>query len=235
MSDTPPPATALLDGEPLDANGRRRLSRNLRQLGYSYGEIAVEVGVPKSTVATWCRGVRLNADQRAAIDLRTGPASRRGTSVDTQWKRRAEIQRIRSEAAHYAVGAIDDPLFVAGVCLYWAEGSKTRNDLSITNSDPRVLRVFVEFVRAHLDPLATFALALNIHDVAGDEAARRFWASSLRLEDARFTKSYVKTPGTGHRRKRLPHGVCRVRVDRASDHWHRVMTWIDAVGHTLGD
>ena len=118
------------------------------------------------------------------------------------------------------------------MCLYWAEGSKTRNDLSITNSDPRLLRIFVDFVRAHLDADARFGLALNLHEAAGEDRAKEYWAHALELPSVLFTKSYVKQPGTGHRRNRLPHGVCRVRVRRASDHWHRVMTWIDVVAQS---
>lgn len=219
----------------MGAVDRRQLVRGFRTLGFSYSEITEATSLPRSTVATWCNDITLTGSQQSAIEQRTGATSRRGTSIDTQWRRRAEIRRIRADATRYADGAGDDPLFVAGVCLYWAEGSKTKNDLSITNSDPQVLRVFIEFVRAHLDPCATFAMALNLHSVSGEEPAKRYWASALDLPDSRFTKSYIKKPGTGHRRKRLPYGVCRVRVDKASNHWHRVMTWIDVVGEALGD
>ena len=217
----------------LSAVDRRDVVRSLRQRGRSYGEIAGIVPVPKSTVATWCHDIVLTDVQRRAIEVRRGAASRQGVSVDTQWRRRVEIRAVRADAARYAVAAVSDPLFVAGVCLYWAEGSKTRNDCSITNSDPNVLRIFIGFVRNHLDPCATFALALNLHGIAAEEASKRYWRTELELPAARFTKSYVKQPGTGHRRNRLPHGICRVRVDRSSNHWHRMMVWIDAVARTL--
>ncbi|MDJ0792187.1 MAG: hypothetical protein QNJ71_09850 [Acidimicrobiia bacterium] len=227
MNDT----TMLLSAdEAWEQNGntdRRRIVRGLRLLGFSYGEIRDLVPVSKSTVSVWCRDIDLTTDQQRAIARRSGPESRLGTRVDTQWRRRLEIEAIRNDASGYSLDAVDDPLFVAGVCLYWAEGSKTRNDLSMSNSDPSLLRVFIQFVRDHLDDNATFALALTRHSAAGEEEARRFWSTSLGLDDVRFTKSYIKKPGTGHRRKKLPHGVCRVRVDRGSDHWHRMMQWID--------
>jgi len=33
--------------------------------------------------------------------------------------------------------------------LYWAEGSKGRNTVALSNSDPEVLRFFVSFLRAY--------------------------------------------------------------------------------------
>jgi hypothetical protein len=233
MSDNTTPIIADGTWEQSGNTDRRRIARGLRLLGFSYGEIRSLVPVSKGTLSVWCRDIDLSTEQRNAIARRAGPESRAGTSVDTQWRRRLEVESIKTEARDYAVDAADDPLFVAGVCLYWAEGSKTRNDLSMTNSDPLLLRVFVQFVRDHLDEDASFALALNRHSTAGEEEARRYWSTALGLHDARFTKSYIKKPGTGHRRNKLPHGVCRVRVDRGSDHWHRMMQWIEDVGFLL--
>ena len=216
------------------SNPRRALVRALRRLGHSYGEICDIAVVPKSTVSLWCRDIELTSEQRRAIASRRGATSRAGLRVDTQHKRRVEIERFREEATRYAACQTTDALFIAGVALYWGEGSKTRNDLSLTNSDPRLLAVFVRFVQVHLDEDASFALALNLHDLDGESAARAYWARELPLTGARFTKSYIKRPGTGHRTKKLPHGVCRVRVDRGADHWQRVMRWIEIVAEDLG-
>lgn len=45
----------------------------------------------------------------------------------------------------------------------------------------------------------------------------------------RFTKSFIKPAGTGHRKNHLPHGVCRACMRRSADAWHRTMGWIDAL------
>ena len=47
----------------------------------------------KATIAGWCRGIELTPEQRRAIVERTG--SRAGVPVDTQHRRRLEIERIR--------------------------------------------------------------------------------------------------------------------------------------------
>ena len=203
---------------------RRELGKALRRLGLTYSEIREVIPVPKSTLSNWCHGISLTDTQVDAIRLRShSPA---GVPRDTQRKRRAEIEQIRLSAASAASGLIDDALFVAGVALYWAEGSKSRNDLAISNTDPFVLTLFVGWVRSYLDEDAEFRLSLHLHDGNDEAMAQAYWRGALDLPSAEFTKSFVKPPGTGHRKNQLAHGVCRVRVCRSADHWHRTMEWI---------
>ena len=53
-----------------------------------------------------------------------------------------------------------------------------------------------------------------------------YWREAIGLPEARFTKTFVKAPGTGHRKNRLTQGVCRVRVCRSANHWNQTMEWI---------
>ncbi|MFV1963671.1 MAG: hypothetical protein ACC658_17865 [Acidimicrobiia bacterium] len=206
---------------------RKQLGMTLRRLGLTYSEIQSVIPVPKSTLSNWSRDVALTRTQIAAMKDRTGSHTQRGIPRDTQRKRRLEIEEIRSGACDYFANNSSDPLFATGVSLYWAEGSKTRNDLSMTNTDPRLLSIFIAFVRVHLDTHASFGLSMHLHEGDDETASMRFWRRSLGLPDAQFTKTYVKPAGTGHRKKKHPNGVCRVRVKIASDHWHAVMQWID--------
>jgi hypothetical protein len=40
-----------------------------------------------------------------------------------------------------------DPLHQMGCMLYWAEGSRSRNQLAFTNADPEMVDLFVHFLR----------------------------------------------------------------------------------------
>lgn len=129
---------------------RSELGKDLRRLGLSYGEIMDLIPVKKSTLATWCREVRLTVQQYVAIRTRTG--SREGVPRDTNRKRRIEISLVRLDALSQTPDLMTDPLWVAGIVLYWAEGAKTRNHLKMANADPRALRLFIRWVRTYLDP-----------------------------------------------------------------------------------
>jgi hypothetical protein len=213
---------------------RSELGKALRRLGLTYGEIRLLIPVPKGTLSYWCREIQLSDEQIAAITTRSGAGSRRGVPVDTQRRRRMEIDRIRADARAFGEHRLYDPFFVAGVALYWGEGAKTRNSCSLTNTDPAMLRTFVAWVRTYLDREAQFVLSLHLHEGNDDALAQDYWRSQTGLPRAPFTKTYFKRTGTGHRKNHLPHGICRVRVRNPSDHWNRIVVWIDVVGLRFG-
>lgn len=213
---------------------RKQLGMALRRLGLTYSEIQSVIPVPRGTLSNWSQEVTLTSAQSDAIKDRVGPETQRGIPKDTQWKRRLEIESIRSEAKAFAQSHLDDSHFVGGVVLYWGEGAKTRNNLDLTNSDPAALRTFVEWVRSYLDVGAEFVLSMHLHSGNDEGAAKEYWRRTIGLLDARFTKTFIKPPGTGHRKNPLPHGVCRVRTLRGSNHWNRTMVWIDVVAAYLG-
>jgi len=213
---------------------RKQLGMALRRLGLTYSEIQSVIPVPSGTLSNWCRDVPLRSNQVAAIKLRAGPHNFVGIPRDTQRKRRIEVEKIRLRAKHFAESHLDDARFVGGVVLYWGEGSKTRNFLDLTNTDPAALRYFINWVRDYMDPVAEFKLGLHLHEGNNEAEAKAYWSAALNLDSARFDKTYIKPKGTGHRKNHLPHGVCRVRTLRASNYWQRVMVWIEVVAQSFG-
>lgn len=119
--------------------------------------------------------------------------------------------------------------------LYWCEGAKTPNHLKVANSDPVALLVFIRWVRRYLDADAEFVLQLHLHEGNDDKLSQDWWKEELDLPGARFHKTFIKPAGTGHRKNHLAHGVCCVRVTKASNAWHRVMAWIEVIRHHLND
>jgi hypothetical protein len=211
---------------------RAELGRSLRRLGWTYGEIRESLPVAKSTVSYWCRDIRLTDEQVDAIKKRVA-GSRRGVPVDTQWRRRIEIEGIETRARTRARTLIHDPFWVAGVVLYWGEGMKTHRILAVANSDARLLNVFIAWTRRYFDTDAAFTLALNLHARNDEAAARRYWSTVLDIEAPAFTKTFRKPAGTGHRKNHLPNGVCRVRVRKSTNAWIETMAWIDAIAEPL--
>ena len=211
---------------------RSELGKDLRRLGMSYGEIMMLIDVKKSTLATWCRDVVLAEEQLSAIKERTG--SRIGIPVDTNWRRRLEIEEIRQRATEEVGELARDPYWIAGVVLYWAEGAKTRNHLKLANTDPAALRLFVAWVRSFLDPEADFSLQLHLHEGNDEPAARAFWQQETGLFEANFYRTFIKPKGTGHRKNHLSHGVCTIKVRKCADAWQTTMAWIEGMTVELG-
>jgi len=206
---------------------RAELGRALRRLGWSYGEIMDLIPVPKGTLAYWCRSVELPHEQKAAIRTRTG--SWKGVPRDTQRKRRAAAEQIRATARDEVLLLMVDPRWLAGTVMYWGEGGKTGRTLQMTNSDPRVLRLFMTWVTAYLESRPRFVLQLHLHEENDDTAARDYWAGELAIAQPDFYKTYVKPKGTGYRKNHLQWGVCSVRLRRSADAWIQTAGWIDGL------
>lgn len=210
----------------------RELGRDLRRLGLSYGEIMDLIPVKKSTLATWCREIQLSQEHIDGIKLRRAPEP--GIPRDTQRKRRREVELIRAQAKLEAEHLVDDPVWTAGVALYWGEGFKTQSTLGMANADPSALRLFMSWSDRYFGD-GGYRARLNLHADNDERAAREWWAEqlSLRLED--FTKSFIKPDGTGHRKNHLPCGVCLVNRRRSADALHISLAWVEFLQDHLGN
>ncbi len=203
---------------------RAELGRRLRRDGWTYGEIMEVLPVGKGTLAGWCKEIRLTEKQIAAIKSRL--PDRKGVPRDTNWKRRETIAVIRENASLEVPTLMQDPFWVAGLVLYWAEGFKSQRRVGMSNSDPAALRLLVRWIRTYLAEEAEFVFKLNLHYNNDEPAARQHWRTELNTPDARFYRTFIKAEGTGHRKNHLPWGVCQVSMRRSSDAWHRIDSWI---------
>jgi hypothetical protein len=104
-----------------------------------------------------------------------------------------------------------------GCMLFWAEGSKSRNSVKFTNSDPDMLQLFVRFLRecySVRDEQLTFAV--NVHLTNGLTLAEieAWWLDRLDLPPACLRAASVNRPSKASRWRRnvLPYGTARVAV-----------------------
>jgi hypothetical protein len=204
---------------------KSELGRELRRLGLSYGEIMELIPVKKSTLATWCRDVKLDDEQIDAMKERR-PSTKQGTPRNTQRKRHREVDLIEAQATLEAEHLVQDPFWVAGVSMYWGEGSKTQRRLSMANADPAALRMFKHWSTRYLPPDLGWRAKLNLHASNDEVAARLWWAEQIDVDIEDFTKSYIKPNGTGHRKNHLPFGVCTLHKRRSADAYFTTMAWI---------
>lgn len=102
--------------------------------------------------------------------------------------------------------------------LYWAEGSKGRNSVQFVNSDPAMVRYFVEFLR-HFYGVQNhrFRVACNLFadHLARQREIEQFWLDTLELPTSCLRKSTVNVYSKYSKKKRqgrLPYGTVRVCV-----------------------
>ena len=194
----------------------REQARALREgQGLPIKEIARLLGVSKSSVSLWVRDIQLSAAQHEALRQRNPAYNRQlnGRAVAAA-NRRAARQSYQAEGRELARRG--DPLHAAGCMLFWAEGSRTRNAVRFTNSDPEMIRFFIAFLRKFFDvPDDRVRVWCNLFadHASRQEEVETFWLEVVGLPRTCLTKSTVNAYSRHSQRKRLnmlPYGTCRV-------------------------
>jgi hypothetical protein len=193
----------------------RTIARDLRAAGWSIKEIESHLCVSRSSVSLWVRDVELGPAQRNRLLERT----RLGPLVAAERKAAAarEIRRGYQEEGR-RMARERGATYAAGCMLHWAEGSKARNAVKLTNSDPDLLAYFVLFLREHFEvDESRIRLACNLFADHAEQqrGIEEFWLSRLGLGRDALRASTVNTFSKYSQKKRankLPYGTAAVIV-----------------------
>ena len=161
----------------------RRACRRLRAEGLTYSEIAEKTGASKGSISPWVRDVQMSTGSRRRHDERSATA--RVRAGGTNGRRAAGRRDQLREVAARSFGELTDrDLFVAGLALYWAEGSKDKpwrksGRVVLINSDPSVLSMFLAWLDLLSVPEERRCYRLCIHESADVMAQEQWWADTL--------------------------------------------------------
>ena len=199
---------------------------DLRKKGKSYGEIQKKLGVPKSTLTYWLKGIPLSKQDRKRLytarlkNMIFGPGS-------IKERRKREIEQIIDSAKREISSPLPPEIHrLFGAALYWAEGTKD-GAIQITNSDPLLILYMVRWIEH------TFAISpkglkawLNIYPHQNDPELKQFRSSLSGIPVSNFGKSFVKPTSKGVKRNNLYYGTIKIRVPKSTDLKHKVFGWI---------
>jgi transcriptional regulator with XRE-family HTH domain len=205
-------------------------ARDLRAQAWTLKEIADELGVSKSSVSLWVRGVQFDEAGLAtrAQDRRNATARRRGPNK-LQLRKQAEIDAGVSEGRCW-IGPVDErDLLIAGTMLYAGEGAKTDGDVKLVNTDPRLVAFFCRWLRHFFDvDESRMRCRLYLHEGLDLVAATVFWSELTGIPPSQFTLPYRAVPDPSIRRSKHPLGCATVNYACSRTH-RRIMGLMDAL------
>lgn len=208
----------------------KRQARELRRQGYSFGEIAKELGVSRSSVHNWCKDIKITSKQKKRLDnkQRQMGDNNKGALAN---KERGRKQRISYQQVGRKKAQEGNYLHCIGCMLYWAEGTKSRNSIGFANSDPEMILVFMRFLRESLQ-VPEEKLRMKVHCYARTEEEQtrieQYWLDLLDLDRARMQKTQL-LEGSDKALNRLRQGVCTVMVN-STEHLHHIFGAIQEYG-----
>lgn len=194
-------------------------ARRLRsEEGLPYKRIAARIGVSPCSVFHWTKDIPITDAQRRRNLEHQSPGTETVMKRATAWSERNRKQRREYQTQGRDRARQGDPLHQAGCMLYWAEGSKDRNQLTFCNSDVHMIRFARRFLSDSLGVQpADFTLRLNVYTSNGltIKQIEGHWLKALDLPRACLrghSLSHFPTSSSGKRRNKLPYGVCSLTV-----------------------
>jgi len=208
----------------------------LRKDGKSYSEILKHIPVAKSTLSLWLRSVNLSKRQKQILTLKKIQAAWRGGEA----KKRDRIERsnIITEQAKMEIEKITNrEAWLAGIMLYWAEGSKQKETnvsvaVKFSNSDPVMLIFFIKWLKKYLkvlDDEIVFEMFIHENYKEKKNDFIQYWSRMLDYPISKFNRVYYKKHNLKTKRKNIEnnyHGQLAVMVKKSTDLNRKIIGWI---------
>lgn len=184
----------------------------MRKEGASYSQIKEKLKVSKSSLSLWLHNMPL--PEKRLRELRDWNASRiEHFSSTMRRKREGRWADVRKRAAKDIKTLNKRELLIAGLFLYWGEGTKTAvANTSLSNTDPAMIRFFIRWLESLGVPRNRLRVYVHLYSDMNVQKELRYWSKTLDLPLASFRKPYVKTSnrsGLSYLQK-FPHGTCNV-------------------------
>ena len=201
---------------------------SLRKKGLSYNEILREVPVAKSTLSVWLKNIGIAKPQKQKLAQQKAQEACRQSRISRE--------TLLVGAAKQEIGKISKrELWLIGIILYWAEGSKQKahnvsQRVSFGNSDPDMIKLFIrwakEINRCKSDD---FVYSLYIHETSNTKRARIFWEKTV---NGKISWTYLKKHNPKSRRRNTQdnyHGLLRVDIRRSTDLNRIIRGWSQGI------
>ncbi len=197
----------------------KKNAQQLRKKGYSIGQIAKELLVAKSTVHEWTktmagarRYARLGKERWIREIQPLGAIAQRK-------KREKKIALIAEEVKNELSSMIvtEDMQKAVLAALYWAEGTKGRGMLKFTNTDPRLMTLFITLLRqSYVLDERKFRISLQLHWYHKEKKVKEFWLNPFKIPETQIRKQYRKKRSKEKVFRKNVGGICFLQYNSDS-------------------
>jgi hypothetical protein len=125
---------------------------------------------------------------------------------------------------------LEDPLFIAGIMLYEAEGSKGESN-GFSNSDFRLINMFIKFLDKYIGKNLNLTYRLYIHDSRKDDLQKilNFWSKKISIKSNQIKVSWKHNIVTKQRENKDYVGQFEVRVKEITHFTSKILAISDII------
>ena len=158
--------------------------------------------------------------------------------------KRALITKKIKDQAKKEIGKISKrDLWILGVALHWAEGSKGKKEginVVFCNSNPQMIKLFLKWLQQICKiPKKDIVLSIYLHETAVERAEeiRKYWLEVTNFPSAKFQKIVWKKNKINTKRKNIGenyHGLLRIVVKKSVNLNRKIAGWIEGIYKNCG-
>ena len=105
------------------------------------------------------------------------------------------IEEGQNKGKNYFTSLTKRELFIAGLALYWAEGSKKQRAVTICNSDPKLIQFIIYWLKSCFNISSDrIRGSIGINEIHRDreDIVKKYWSEKTRIPLTQFTKTSFK-------------------------------------------
>lgn len=215
----------------------KELAIQLRKQGKSYSEIRRIIPVAKSTLSIWFREIHLSKRQEQKITIKRIEAQKRGAEA-RRTQRITRSSQIKELAKQDIKDISKKELFLIGIALYWAEGTKEKEYrpntiVAFSNSDPNMIALFKKWLTESIGiNKKNLIYELYLHKTADRKIITKFWKKILDIEIKEirvYFKKAINNSTNRHNRGEKYFGTLRIKVRKSVDLTRKIDGWVRAI------
>lgn len=212
--------------------------RSLRIKGLSLNQIYSNTNIPRTTIRTWIKDIKLSEKQMGILKERVQEKLQEGRIRKQKIQKELKIKNektLMNKGIDQTKKMTNQELLVAGVALYWAEGFKNKHEhrLGFCNSDPEMIRFYIKWLKEILrikKENIILRLTLNESYEQKSDEIIDYWAKITKLPKEQFTKTfYQRTQWKKQYNNNNYHGVLRIHVKKSLNSLLLMKGWIEGL------
>lgn len=180
----------------------------LRKKGYSIKEITKLLNIAQSTSSLWLENISLSLKAQERLKNRKILGQYKSREIALR-KRRENSLNLTKKVEKLLSTIIITPEICKLCCalIFWCEGSKITTHVRFANSDPSLVRLFLDLLRTgfNIDE-SKLRILMHLHEYHNETKQKRYWYNITNIPLKQFNRSYLK-PNTG-KRKHLNYPGC---------------------------
>jgi hypothetical protein len=188
----------------------------LRKQGASLRDISQKLNVSKGSVSLWVRDVNLSQEQKERLFTNRVKNLIKGGHANSK-ECREKREAFQEEG--YKKAKENDSDHKAMCMLYWAEGTKSKNQVTFTNSDVFMMRYFIKLLKSFFvltEDDIKMSIKTHIDNGLSVKDIENYWLDNIGLPRKCLQKTFIDyrrvNRNKDFKKKTLYYGVCSIMV-----------------------